>query len=279
VSAVFRNVNGLRATGRVDFALTGVEAEPAGPVSLPRVAPAGTGKVAWRVDARDTPLDRPLRPLPYEITVRYGPAGERRVRYVHEGTLFEAGPVGADWRTYTNNAAVFGELDGRYAIDGGGADLWKGTTEFGTLYRRGALRDGVSVMVRVDAQAATGPWARAGVITRAALDTPGSRGFVNLAVTPANGVVLSYDTSGDGTLDTYKRITGVRAPVLLRLTRAGDSFTGACSTDGGATWRTVGAVTVPGAAAAQDVGMFMSATDGGAGERGTVEFSGWEVTP
>ncbi|MFF8639644.1 alpha-N-acetylglucosaminidase [Streptomyces sp. NPDC015345] len=279
VSAVFRNVNGLRATGRVDFALTGVEAEPTGPVSLPRVAPAGTGKVAWRVDARDTPLDRPLRPLPYEITVRYGPAGERRVRYVHEGTLFEAGPVGADWRTYTNNAAVFGELDGRYAIDGGGADLWKGTTEFGTLYRRGALRDGVSVMVRVDAQAATGPWARAGVITRAALDTPGSRGFVNLAVTPANGVVLSYDTNGDGTLDTYKRITGVRAPVLLRLTRAGDSFTGACSTDGGATWRTVGAVTVPGAAAAQDVGMFMSATDGGAGERGTVEFSGWEVTP
>ncbi|MEU5577724.1 alpha-N-acetylglucosaminidase [Streptomyces huasconensis] len=278
VAAVFRNVNGLRATGRVDFALTGVDAEPTGPVSLPRVAPAGTGKVTWRVDAPDTPLDRPLRPLPYEIAVRYGPAGERRVRHVHEGTLFEAAPVGEGWRTYTNSAAVFGELEGRYAINGGGADLWKGTTEFGTLYRQGALRDGVSVTVRVDAQAVTGPWARAGLITRTALAAPGSKGFVNLAVTPANGVVLSYDTNGDGTLDTYQRITGVRAPVLLRLTRAGSSFTGACSTDGGATWRTVATVTVPGAAAAQDVGMFMSATDGGAGERGTVEFSGWAVT-
>ncbi|MFF1375582.1 alpha-N-acetylglucosaminidase [Streptomyces sp. NPDC058308] len=277
LEAVFRNVNGLRATGRVDFTLTGIDAEPTGPVSLPRVPPAGTAKARWRADAPDTPLDRPLRPLPYEITVKYGPAGERRVRSVHEGTLYEAGPVSGAWRTYTNSGAVFGELDGRYAIDGGGADLWKGTTEFGALYRDAALRDGVSVTVRVDSQTVSGPWARAGIISRAALGTPGSRGIVNLAVTPANGVVLSYDTNGDGTLDTYKRLTGIKAPVLLRLSRAGDSFTGACSTDDGASWRTVATVTVAGAVAAQDVGMFMSATNGGDGGRGTVEFSGWKV--
>ncbi|MGW6530153.1 alpha-N-acetylglucosaminidase TIM-barrel domain-containing protein [Streptomyces venezuelae] len=277
LTASFRNVNGLRATGRVDFALTGIEAEPTGPVSLPRVAPAGTGKVTWRASAPDTPLDRPLRPLPYEITVRYGPAGERRVRAVHEGVLYEAGPVDDAWDSYTNNAAVFGQLGERYAIDGGGADLWKGTAEFGTLYRKGALRDGVSVTVRVDEQAKTGPWARAGLIARNSLATPLSPGFVDLAVTPANGVVLSYDTNGDGTLDTYKRITGITAPVLLRLSRSGDSFTGACSTDDGATWRTVATVPVPGAAAVQDVGLFMSATNGGDGARGTVEFSGWKL--
>ncbi|MEU1016609.1 alpha-N-acetylglucosaminidase [Streptomyces sp. NPDC005898] len=279
VSAVFRNVNGLRATGRVDFALTGIDARPTGPVSLPRVGPGATGKVTWRASAPDTPLDRPLRPMPYEITVRYGPAGERRVRHVHEGTLFEAGPVSDAWRTYSTNAAVFGELEERYAIDGGGADLWKGTAEFGTLYRRQALRDGVSVTVRVDTQAVTGSWARAGLIARNTMATPGSRGIVDLAVTPANGVVLSYDTNGDGTLDAYQRITGVKAPVLLRLTRAEGSVTGACSTDGGASWRTVATVRVPGAAAAQDVGMFMSATNGGDEGRGTVEFSGWAVTP
>lgn len=277
VEAVFRNVNGLRATGRVDFRLTGIDAEPSGPVSLPRVAPAGTGKVAWRASAPDTPLDRPLRPLPYEIAVRYGPAGERRVEAVHEGVLYEAGPVGAGWHRYSNNAAVFGELDGRYAIDGAGADLWKGTTEFGTLYREGALRSGVSVTVRVDTQAVTGPWARAGLIARNAMEVPGSPGFVNLAVTPSNGVVLSYDTTGDGTLDTYKRITGLKAPVLLRLSRSGDTLTGSCSTDGGANWQVVASVPVAGVAAAQDVGLFMSATNGGDGERGTVSFSGWGV--
>ncbi|MEU6821285.1 alpha-N-acetylglucosaminidase [Streptomyces atriruber] len=277
LTASFRNVNGLRATGRVDFALTGIEAEPTGPVSLPRVAPAGTGEVTWRASAPGSPLDRPLRPLPYEIAVRYGPAGERRIRSVHEGVLFEAGPVDDAWRSYTNNAAVFGQLEGRYAIDGGGADLWKGTAEFGALYREGALEDGVSVTVRVDKQAVTGPWARAGLIARNSLAKPLSPGFVDLAVTPANGVVLSYDTNGDGTLDTYKRITGISAPVLLRLSRTGTTFTGACSTDEGATWRTVATVPVPGAAATQDVGFFMSATNGGDGGRGTVEFSGWRL--
>lgn len=98
---------------------------------------------------------------------------------------------------------------------------------------------------------------------------------MNLSVTPANGVVLSYDTNGDGTLDTYRRITGVTAPVLLRLSRAAGTFRGECSTDDGATWRTVAEVPVARAAATQDVGLFMSAAHGGSGARGTAGFSGF----
>lgn len=97
-------------------------------------------------------------------------------------------------------------------------------------------------------------------------------------MTPSNGVVLSYDSDGDGTLDTYKRVTGVTAPVLLRLTRAGGAFRGEFSVDGGSSWRTVATVTVPGAGSVQDAGLFMSATDGGSGARGTVTFSGWRLT-
>ncbi|MFE1952920.1 alpha-N-acetylglucosaminidase [Streptomyces sp. NPDC059524] len=278
VAATFRNVNGLRATGRVDFALSGLDAEPEGATSLERVEPAGEGTVAWRASAPGTPLDRPLRPLPYTIDVEYGPLGEDRVTYAHRGTLFEAGPLEAGWRTYSGNAAVFGQLDDRFAIDGGGADLWKGTTEFGTAYRAAAFTDGSAAELRVDTQAVTGAWARAGIIVRNSLATPGAQGFLNLSVTPSNGVVLSYDSNGDGTLDTYRRITGIKAPVLLRLSRSGGSYTGACSTDGGTTWRTVATVTVPGAAAVQDTGLFMSATNGGNGTRGTVEFSGWRLT-
>ncbi|MFE0102145.1 alpha-N-acetylglucosaminidase [Streptomyces sp. NPDC059009] len=275
VQAEFRNVNGLRATGEVDFKLTGIDAEPQGPTSLPSVPAAGKGSVKWLASAPSSPLDRPLRPLPYKIAVQYGPKGEPRVTSVHAGTLYEAGPLSEGWKTYTNNAAVFGELEGAYAINGAGADLWKGTTEFGALYRAGAFKDGVSVTVKVTSQDATGPWARAGIIARDSMATAGSKGIVDLAVTPANGVVLSYDTNGDGTLDTYKRITGVKAPVLLRLSWAGGSVTGACSTDDGASWRTVATVPVSGAGGAQDVGMFMSATNGGDGGRGTVEFAEW----
>ncbi|BBC37065.1 Tat pathway signal sequence domain protein [Streptomyces graminofaciens] len=282
VSAVFRNVNGLRATGRVDLALDGFGGvvEPEGPTSLASVAAGGSGTVRWRASAPGTALDRPLRPLPYAIGVTYGPEGEKRVSGRFEGTLFEAGALGTGWRTYTGNGAVFGRLGERFAIDGAGADLWRGTTEFGTVYREGALRDGGVVRLRVDSQAVTGNWARAGIVVRDSLAVAGAAGFVNLAVTPGNGVVLSYDSTGDGTLDMYRRITGVKAPVLLRLTRVGggSSYRGECSTDDGASWRVVATVDVAGVGGAgQDVGMFMSAANWGSGERGTVEFSGWSV--
>ncbi|WP_330280064.1 alpha-N-acetylglucosaminidase C-terminal domain-containing protein [Streptomyces sp. NBC_00569] len=277
VEAVFRNVNGLRATGRVDFTLSGIDAAPEGPTSLPSVAPAGTGRVRWQASAPGTPLDRPLRPLPYELSVRYGPQGEDRVTSVHTGTLFEAGPLDGAWRTVTNNAAVFGQSGDRYAIDGAGADLWKGTAEFGSAYRESAFTDGSSAQVKVTSQAVTGAWARAGLVVRNSLATPGSPGFLNLSVTPSNGVVLSYDSNGDGTLDTYRRVTGIKAPVTLRLTRSGGAYTGECSTDDGANWRTVATVVVPGAAPTQDVGLFMTATNGGGGARGTVEFDGWQL--
>ncbi|MFF8596810.1 alpha-N-acetylglucosaminidase [Streptomyces sp. NPDC015220] len=278
LTAAFRNVNGLRATGRVDFTLQGVDAAPEHGTSLPSVPAAGQGVVSWQTSAPAAPLDEPLRPLPYTIDVRYGPRGGKRVTHRHRGTLFEAGPLAEGWQTYSNNAAVFGQLADRFAIDGGGADLWKATTEFGAAYREGAFRDGSSVLLRVDAQAVTGAWARAGIMVRDSLAAPGSTGFLNLSVTPANGVVLSYDATGDGTLDTYRRITGIKAPVLLRLSRSGGAYTGACSTDGGITWRTVATVSVPGAAAVQDVGLFMTATNGGNGARGTVGFSGWALT-
>ncbi|WP_237277095.1 hypothetical protein, partial [Streptomyces caniscabiei] len=60
------------------------------------------------------------RPLPYTVTVKYGPRGESRVEGRFDGTLFEAGPLGSGWRTYTNNGAVFGQLGGRFGIDGAG---------------------------------------------------------------------------------------------------------------------------------------------------------------
>ncbi|MBI0383885.1 alpha-N-acetylglucosaminidase, partial [Streptomyces albiflaviniger] len=266
LTAALRNVNGLRPTGRVDFDLTvtGLDPSPDGPTRLPGVPAGGTGEARWRATAPDEPLEHPLKPLPYELGVTYGPRGEERVRAVRTGTLWIAGPLADGLRTVTNSGAVFGQLDERFAIDGGGQDLWKGTAEFGSVYRDGVLTVGTAITVKVDAQAVTGPWARAGIIVRDDLATAGSPGFVNLSVTPANGVVLSYDSGGDGTLDTYQRITGVKAPVLLRLTRtAATSYTGELSTDDGTSWRKVATVTAPGGAAAQDAGIFMTAANGG----------------
>lgn len=278
VTAVFRNLNGLRSTDRVDFTLTGLDATAQGDTFLSSLGPGHTGSVSWQVTAPADPLTTPLRPTPYSLLTRFGPRGEDRVTITRRSAVYVAAPLDAGWRTYTGNEAVFGQLGDRLAINGSGQDLWKGTAQFGTAFRAGAMADGARVAVRVDSQENTGSWARAGLIVRNSLATPGAAGFLNLAVTPGQGVVLSYDTNGDGTLDTCTCITGIKAPVLLRLTRTGDALTGACSTDGGATWRTVASVTVPGTAAGQDVGFFMSATNGGSGLRGTVEFSGWALS-
>lgn len=281
VTASFRNLNGLRATGEVGFALTGADLapEPTGPTSVDSVPAGGSGSVAWRVTAPTTALTEPLHPLPYRLLTQYGPEGEERVAVTQQGALHLAAPLDAQWRTFSSNAAVFGQLGDRLAINGAGNDLWRGTVHFGTAYREGAMAPGTTVVLRVDAQANTAGWARAGIVVRNRLGVQGDLGFLNLAVTPGQGVALSYDSNGDSTLDTYRRITGVRAPVLLRLTRGSvTSFTGACSVDGGTTWRTVATVTVPGAAQTQDVGLFMTAINGGSGARGTVKFSGWSVT-
>ncbi|WP_019545934.1 alpha-N-acetylglucosaminidase TIM-barrel domain-containing protein [Streptomyces sulphureus] len=272
LTAVFRNENGLEPTGRVDFTLTGLDdADPRGPLSFPEVAPAGRAEVTWRLTAPEK-LDRPLQPLRYGLRVLYGPRGGKRVEARSEGEVYVAGPLDDGLRTVSTNDAVFGQAGARLAVDGGGRDLWKATAEFGAVYRSGALRDGGSVQVRVDAQENTSEWARAGLVIRNDLASATSPGFANLALTPGHGVVFSHDADGDGELDTYRAVAGVHAPVLLRITRKAGDWTGAFSRDNGRTWRTVATVSLPAAASAQDAGLFMTATDGGLGQRGLVEF-------
>ena len=276
LTAVVRNHNGLRSTGRVAVTLDGLPgARARDPLPLPELAPGGSGTVRWEVPAPDGPATRPLQALPYTLTLRHGPVGTTPVRTVHRGTLFAAGPLAPELRTVSRNDPVFGQAGEAWAIDGGGVDLWRAREEFGAVYRPGAFADGGVVTVRVTAQPATAPWARAGVVVRNDLAREGAAGFANLAVTPAHGVVLSVDGDGDGRLDTYRRRAGVGAPVWLRLSRSDGTLTARCSRDG-RTWETVAAVPLPpGTAVRQDVGLFMTAAHGGSGARGTVEFDGW----
>lgn len=275
LTAVFRNENGLRRTGDVEFTLSGPDATPVGPSSVPPVAPGGRAAMRWRFTAPTGEPSRPLEPLPYTLRVAYGPDGERRVSAEEHGRLFVAGPLDAELRTVSSNDAVFGQLGGRFAVDGAGRDLWRGTSEFGAVYREGALRDGGSVTVRVTSQEVTGGWARAGIVVGNRL--AGEPGCANLAVTPANGAVLSYDADGDGALDSRRQAAGFTAPVLLRLSRDGASLHAEVSDDDGRRWHTVGSAAVPGIAAQQDAGLFMTAANGGSGARGTAEFDRWRV--
>ena len=104
------------------------------------------------------------------------------------------------------------------------------------------------------------------------LAAQGTAGFLNLALTPANGCVLSSDPNGDGRLDQYTNATAFRGSVHMRIGRDGNRYTAECSGDG-ATWTTVGSVVVA-SNAASDVGLFMTAAGSG---RGLAQFSGFSL--
>ncbi|WP_422396925.1 alpha-N-acetylglucosaminidase TIM-barrel domain-containing protein [Streptomyces gobiensis] len=94
LTASFRNVNGLRATGPVDFTLSGLDAVPLDPTAVAAVPAGGTATVRWRVTAPGEPLERPLRRVPYTLGARYAPRGEGdRVRAVYDGELLVAGSL------------------------------------------------------------------------------------------------------------------------------------------------------------------------------------------
>lgn len=184
--------------------------------------------------------------------------------------VLRAQPVQSPNLIRSTNDAVFGQRGDRFLIEGAGNDLWGSTKHFGAIYRDDLLADGATVTTRVVSQNRTGPWARAGLIAGTDLAGNDSRGFANIAVTPDNGCVFSYDSNGDGTLDRTAQLTGLTTPLWVRLTRTGDTVSGSCSTDG-TTWRMAGSFAVP-ARAALDAGLFMSAANGGSGARGAVEF-------
>ncbi len=269
VTVALRNTDSFRDAGRVRVTLTA----PAGltvrepVVAVPDLRPGARATATFTVDASG-PAEAFFVPLTATVTASTtGSSAQVKV--------LRADPVQAPNLTRTNNEAVFGQSGDRYVIEGAGADLWGATNEFGAIYRDDLLAPGTTVSTKVVSQDRSGPWARAGLITRTDLAGADGRGFANIAVTPDNGCVFSSDTNGDGRLDRTAQVPG-KAPLWVRLSRVGDTVTGSCSADG-TTWTVAGSVAVP-AGATLDAGLFMTAANGWTGTRGAVEFAGFEVS-
>ncbi|WP_257348518.1 alpha-N-acetylglucosaminidase [Pseudalkalibacillus decolorationis] len=204
--------------------------------------------------------------------------GDKSQRSTNSVKLMTINNVGPEFKTISFNDSVFGQLESSFGIYGGGTDLWGGTNGFGSIYREDEMKDGTTVTTRVVSQDNTWSWARAGIMARNDMTQNGSKGYLNLAITPGNGCVLSWDSNDDGRLDTFSQKASFTTPVYLKLTKNGSSFTGSCSSDG-TNWTTVGTASINNAAPAQDVGLFMSAVNVVSGKKGLVEFNNFTVNP
>ena len=123
-------------------------------------------------------------------------------------------------------------------IEGSGADIWNNADAFSFYYRNWS-GDG-SITIRVRSIAHTHAWAKAGVMFRESL-AAGSK-HVMAIVSPAKGLAMQYRAATNGSSVSAAPAAGA-APEWLRLTRAGNTFTGFASEDG-STWRTLGSITI-----------------------------------
>src|SRR5699024_7553319 len=111
--------------------------------------------------------------------------------------------VKTPYQSVSFNDATFSQSEDDLAIYGGGNDMWKSKDYYGAIYQEDALGSIDTVTTKVDHQDRTGPYARAGIVARNDLTNQNeSAGYINLSITPDNGCMLSWDSNGDGKLNS-----------------------------------------------------------------------------
>ncbi len=135
---------------------------------------------------------------------------------------------------------------GSWTVRAGGADIYGTADQFHFAWQ--TLPGDGSVSAHVISQTNTSSWAKAGLMLRATTDA----GSLNYAVfiTPGNGITVQYRNTLNGT--TAKLTTmAATAPLYLKASRSGTTFTAYSSSDG-STWtliagsaRTLASITGP----------------------------------
>jgi len=190
-------------------------------------------------------------------------------------------PVQAPDKTYssaTDAPAAFGQSGQQFAIEGAGADLYSDADAYSSIYQPGVVGAAATIETEVTAQQNMTGYAKAGLMVRNDIAGSGtSPEGVILFESPSGGIQLEWDSGGGDFIDSVTPANGTipeSLPVYLELVRSGSTYTGYYSYDG-ASWLEVGSATVPGQAATQDAGMFL--TSHAAGQPGQATFNGFTV--
>src|SRR5258706_923228 len=145
--------------------------------------------------------------------------------------------------------------NGVWTVTGNGADIWASSDQF-YFASRNFVGD-ASIIARVNTLQNTDPWAKAGLMFRNSTAT--NAAFAYVMVTPGNGVAFHWRGTDGGVAAGAPQIAG-NAPVWLKLTRVGDTFSGYYGPDGTA-WTQIGAAQSLAISASARVGLAVTAHD------------------
>src|ERR1039457_7162626 len=275
--------NGAQPVRHVTLSLSapaGWTVTPTSPTSFARVAGGQTAQATFQVVA----------PVPTVLfgsdtlsaTADYSWRGPFRLHVSENPTATTSPPVQPPYLTYssaTDATAVFGQLGQEFGIVGAGADLYSGADAYSSIYLAGAVGVSSTIETKVVSQQNMTGYAKAGIMVRNDISGSGTtpEGVV-LYESPSGGIQLEWDSGGGAYLDSVTPPNGSipdYLPIWLELQRSGSTYTGYYSYDG-KTWLSVGSAVLPGQAAAQDAGMFL--TSHATGSPGQAVFNGFSVT-
>lgn len=282
VSASFTD-NGDLAAKQVRVSLTapsGWTVSPASPTSFPAVETGQTVTATFDVTA-PTP-DSLFQTSTLSGTATYTWAGKSTVSIGASTGVTVAKPVQAPYQTYssaTDAPAAFGQDGSQFGIVGGGTDVWENNDNYSSIYLPGAVKTSSTIDTEVRAQQGLTGYGKAGIMVRNDMTGSGSSPEgVTLLASPQSGIQLQWNSDGDHFIDSVTPANGAipfSLPIHLKLERtSADSYTGYYSYDGQG-WYQVGTATVPGQAATQDAGMFL--TSHATGSTAQVTFDGFSV--
>ena len=124
--------------------------------------------------------------------------------------------------------------NGLFTVKGSGADIWGTSDQFRFVYQ--TLSGNGSITAKVTSQTNSNGWAKAGVMIRESLNANSRHAMA--VVSPSNGVHMQYRSSAGGGSTDVSGGSGT-APVWLRVTRSGNTFTTYRSANG-TTWTQIG---------------------------------------
>jgi hypothetical protein len=274
--------DGPRAVRHLQLSLAGPDGVTVTPATPVTIGPVASGQQATTTFTVAVPP--PTQPFTVQTLVSsatYGASGTVQQASGSTTLTVTGPPVQAPFATFSSAGdapAQFAQLGDQFGIEGAGADLFSGSDDYSAIYEKGAVSPTSTITTEVTGEQALSGFAKAGIMVRNDISAAGTapEGVV-LYDSPSGGVQLEYDDNGGQYIDAVTPPNGTilqNPPVYLRLTRDGDTYAGAYSTDG-STWMPVGTATVPGQASTQDAGVFV--VSHATGQPGIATFKGFSV--
>ncbi|RKF25522.1 ThuA domain-containing protein [Micromonospora globbae] len=189
----------------------------------------------------------------------------------------EVGDLYGDWQTFSNTNATFDRPDtDTWVVTSGGANMWQGTDQYGSVYLPAAAGNQWTATVKIARQGNSNASAKAGLIVRNDITRPGtSPGYAAMTMRAGLGFEWLRDTDGNGQLDASTGASTTSYPAWVRIVRDGARYYGYWSKDGVTFTRVGDPVTLPGATSPQDIGLAVTAHSATATSE--VEFTGFSL--